>query len=91
MPIQAMLQIFSGSEQSRGPLLLLTEVREKLSRCEVYERENPESQGAQTQESAARPERFSRATGLEDTRRTTNASDAEFYQLRHSAKGYRTK
>jgi hypothetical protein len=81
-----MLQISPGSEQSRGPLLLLTEVREKLSRCEVNEREDPESQGAQTQKSAARLERISRAAGLEGTRRTTSASDAEFYQLCHSAR-----
>jgi hypothetical protein len=87
MQVQIMLQIFPRSEEPRGPPLLLTKMREKLSSFEVDEREDTETPGAQTRASAERLEGISRAAGLEGTNRTTSKGDREFCQLCHSARG----
>jgi hypothetical protein len=86
MPIQTVLKISTGSREPNGSLLLLSKMWEKLSRFKIDEREDPESQGAQTQESAKRLESVSRSARLEGTDRTACTGDREFYQLRDSAR-----
>jgi hypothetical protein len=50
MQVQKVLKVFSRSEESANPSLLLAEkMRAQLSLLEIDEQEDPETQGAQTQ------------------------------------------